>query len=136
MKLGLKATLLDGRARANFALFYSDLSDFQVLEFTGTQFQTFNVDDVSSKGCRSRSVFVRIGTDYISSSLAVTYTDSAYGDDCDASFVAAGGPNPAALLCGFSLTNAPEWTIVTGMTYDGPINDSALDDSRQRQPAL
>ncbi len=121
-ELGIKATLLDGRVRANLALFHSDLADFQVLEFTGTQFQTFNVDDVSSSGFEVE--LFADWSDYISSSLAVTYTDSAYGDDCDASLIAAGGSNPAAGLCGFPLTNAPEWTAVAGMTYDGPINDS------------
>ena len=121
-ELGLKTTLLDGRVRANIALYYSDLSDFQVLEFTGTQFQTFNVDDVTSQGFEIE--FFGQWSDYISTNLAVTYTDAEYGDNCDGSFVAAGGANPAAGLCGFSLTNAPEWTGIAGATYDGPINSS------------
>lgn len=121
-ELGLKSTLLDGRARANIAFFYSDLKDFQVLEFTGTQFQTFNVDGVTSKGVEVE-LFAQ-WNDYISNSFAVTYTDAAYGDNCDAQFVAAGGANPAAGLCGSSLTNAPEVVGIFGMTYDGPINSS------------
>ncbi len=119
-EIGLKSTLLDGRARANIALFYSDLADFQVLEFTGTQFQTFNVDDVSSKGIELE-LFAQ-WTDYISNTVAVTYTDAQYGANCDASLIAAGGANPAAGLCGSSLTNAPEIVGIFGMTYDGPIS--------------
>lgn len=121
-ELGIKSTLLNGRARANLAFFYSDLADFQVLEFTGTQFQTFNVDDVSSKGFEVE-LFAQ-WSDYISNTFAVTYTDASYGAGCDASLIAAGGANPAAGLCGFPLTNAPEWTGIFGMTYDGPINNS------------
>ncbi|MAY20878.1 MAG: TonB-dependent receptor [Erythrobacteraceae bacterium] len=122
-ELGLKATLLDGRARANFSFFYNELQDFQVLEFTGTQFQTFNVDDVTAKGFEAE-LFAQ-WTPYISNSLAVTYTDANYGDDCDAQFVAAGGPNPALELCGTSLTNAPDIVGVFGMTYDGPLVSSS-----------
>ncbi len=118
-ELGIKATLLDGRARANFAFFYNELQDFQVLEFTGTQFQTFNVDDVTAKGFEAE--FFSQWNPYLSNSLAVTYTDASYGDACDATFVAAGGPNPALGLCNTPLTNAPKWTTVFGMTYDGPL---------------
>lgn len=116
---GLKWTILQGRGRANFAFFYNELSDFQVLEFTGTQFQTFNVDDVTAKGVEAE--FFAQWNPYISNSLAITYTDASYGDDCDASFVAAGGPNPALELCGTQLTNAPDLVGVFGMTYDGPL---------------
>ncbi|MHA7821060.1 MAG: TonB-dependent receptor [Erythrobacter sp.] len=118
-EVGVKATILQGRGRANFAFFYNELSDFQVLEFTGTQFQTFNVDDVTAKGVEAE--FFAQWTPYISNSLAITYTDAQYGDDCDASFIAAGGPNPALELCGTALTNAPELVGVFGMTYDGPL---------------
>jgi len=113
-ELGVKSTLLDGRARANIAFFYSEMADFQVLEFTGTQFQTFNVDDVSSKGVEVE-LFAQ-WNDYISNSFAYTYTDAKYGVNCNA---------PASTpLCGFSLTNAPKHTGIFGMTYDGPINSS------------
>lgn len=121
-ELGIKATLLDGRARANFAFFYNELADFQVLEFTGTQFQTFNVDDVTAKGFEAE--LFASWTPYISNSLAVTYTDAGYGDNCDATFIATNTPNLAAGLCGASLTNAPDLTVVAGMTYDGPISGS------------
>jgi len=41
--LGVKSRLFDRRLTANLAVFYEDLSDFQLLEFTGVQFTTFNV---------------------------------------------------------------------------------------------
>ena len=119
-EVGIKATILGGRGRANFAFFYNELANFQVLEFTGTQFQTFNVDDVTATGMEAE-LFAQ-WTPYVSNSLAVTYTDAKYGSNCDSRYVAAGGPNPALELCGTQLTNAPKLTGVWGMTYDGPIS--------------
>lgn len=122
-EIGVKATILGGRGRANFAFFYNELADFQVLEFTGIQFQTFNVDDVTAKGVEAE--FFAQWDPSISSSLAVTYTDAAYGSDCDQRYVAAGGANPALELCGTQLTNAPKLVGVYGMTYNGPISSSS-----------
>ncbi|MGQ7829678.1 TonB-dependent receptor [Altererythrobacter sp. Z27] len=119
-EVGLKATILNGRGRANFAIFYNELANFQVLEFTGTQFQTFNVDDVTAKGVEAE--LFAAWTPHLSNSFSVTYTDAKYGSNCDARYTAAGGPNPALELCGTSLTNAPKVVGVWGMTYDGPIS--------------
>ena len=47
---GVKSDLLDGALRLNVSVFHSKLEDFQVLEFTGVQFQTFNVGTVRSSG--------------------------------------------------------------------------------------
>ena len=120
---GVKATILGGRGRANFALFYNELANFQVLEFTGTQFQTFNVDDVTAKGVEAE-LFAQ-WTPSFSSSLAATYVKARYGDECDQRYVEAGGLNPALELCGTQLTNAPEFTAVAGMTFDGPVSGSS-----------
>jgi iron complex outermembrane recepter protein len=48
IELGVKATF--GRIKANLALFDMKMSDFQVLEFTGVQFLTFNVNTARSTG--------------------------------------------------------------------------------------
>jgi len=118
-EIGVKSTLFDGGLKANVAFFYNDLTDFQVLEFTGVQFQTFNVADVSSKGVEVE-LFAQ-WSDYISTNLNVNYTDAQFGDDCAANATAA----TVAIvqqLCGFSLGNAPKWTGVFGTTYDGPLS--------------
>ncbi len=117
-ELGLKTTMADGRVRLNVTGFWSTMDNFQVLEFTGTQFQTFNVDDVSSKGVEAE-LNARL-SDYFDLNAGVTYADAAYGDDCDRG----GTIIPAITLCGFSLTNAPKVTSVLGMTYDGPLKDT------------
>ena len=124
-ELGVKATVFEGKGRANLALFYNEVANFQVLEFTGTQFQTFNVDSVTAKGAELE-LFSQ-WTPNFSNSLSISYTDATYGEDCDARYLAAGGPNPAIELCGTTLTNAPEVVAVGGMTYDGPIGGSAWD---------
>lgn len=118
-ELGLKGTL--GRISVNLALFHMNMSDFQVLEFTGTQFFTFNVNAAKSTGAELE-VFGRL-TDSFSINLAATYADARYPKDCDAGIPA----NLAAvvsLLCGSQLTNAPKFTGVLGATYDGKLGNS------------
>ena len=117
-ELGFKSTLADGRVRFNVTGFWSTYDNFQVLEFTGTRFQTFNVDDVSSKGFETE--LNASLSDSFDLNAGLTYADAGYGDDCDAG----GTITPAITLCGFDLTNAPEVTFVLGGTYDGEIGDS------------
>ncbi len=117
-ELGLKSTLADGRVRFNLTGFWSTYDNFQVLEFTGTRFQTFNVDDVSSKGFEAE--LNASLSDAVSLNGGFTYADAEYGEDCDRG----GTITPAIFLCGFSLTNAPEVSAVLGVTYDGEIGDS------------
>lgn len=88
------------------------------MEFTGTRFQTFNVDDVSSKGFEAELTAKLSDSFTLNSGL--TYADAGYGDDCDRG----GTILPAIPLCGFDLTNAPEVSLVLGGTYDGEIGDS------------
>ena len=118
-ELGAKATF--GRFNVNLALFQMDLTDFQVLEFTGVQFSTFNVNNARSRGFEIEA-FGRLH-DYISLNTSVTYAKAEYGDDCDTGVSAANLPS-VQLLCGQTLTNAPEWAGVVGLTYDGPLNSS------------
>lgn len=115
-EVGLKATL--GRINANVALFQMDMSDFQVLEFTGVQFTTFNVAGARSRGFEVE-VFGRV-TDNFSINASVTHAIAKYDKDCTKG-VAAGNVPTVALLCGQDLTNAPRWAGVAGVTYDGPL---------------
>ncbi|WP_158094299.1 TonB-dependent receptor [Erythrobacter donghaensis] len=121
-EIGLKADLFDRRARVNVALFDQHLSGFQVLDFTGIQFTTFNVDKARSTGFEIESE-AQV-SDHLSANLAVTYTDARYPNDCAELDPTAPGflPN-VATLCGASLTNAPDWTIVFGGAYERPVSD-------------
>ncbi len=118
-ELGAKTTF--GRINANIALFQMDMSDFQVLEFTGIQFVTFNVAGARSRGVELE-VFGKLH-DYITANASMTYAKAKYSKNCTDG-VAAGNVATVALLCGAPLTNAPEWGGVVGMTYDGPLNSS------------
>ena len=120
---GIKTEFANGRIRANLALFHMDMSDFQVLEFTGVQFQTFNVAAAKSTGAELE-MFGQFDSG-ISVNLAVTYADARYPTNCAQGVVG----NAATLttvrsLCGADLTNAPKFTGVAGITYDNQITDS------------
>ena len=119
IELGIKATF--GPIKANLALFDMKMSDFQVLEFTGVQFLTFNVNSARSTGAELE-LFGDFG-DYVKGNLAMTYANARYPGNC------ANGVSPDALasvlrLCGQDLTNAPKFTSVVGLTYDGPLGGS------------
>lgn len=119
-EIGMKARLLDGALTANLALFYQEFSDFQVLEFTGTQFQSFNVPKVISSGAELEAVIRPTAGLTFNTSLA--YTDARYPEDCAADTDALSVRN----LCGFSLTNAPEIVAIVGGNYDIPLT-AAID---------
>lgn len=121
-EIGMKAELFGRRARVNIALFDQQLSDFQVLDFTGVQFQTFNVDKARSTGFEIESQAQL--SESLSANFAVTYTNARYPSDCAELDPTAPAFRPnVATLCGASLTNAPDWTIVAGGTYERPISD-------------
>jgi iron complex outermembrane recepter protein len=118
-EVGVKGKL--GRLNANIALFQMDMNDFQVLEFTGVQFLTFNV-----AGARSRGVEVELFGkvhDNISINASATYAKADYDSNCDVG-ASASALISVQLLCGQPLTNAPKFTAVWGATYDGPIGSS------------
>lgn len=122
-EIGMKAEVFDRRARINIALFDEVLKGFQVLDFTGIQFRTFNVGKARSTGFEIESQAQL--SDSLTANLAVTYTDARYPKDCAEIDPTAAGFNPnAATLCGAKLTNAPDWTVVFGGTYERPVSDN------------
>jgi outer membrane receptor protein involved in Fe transport len=120
IEIGAKATLF-GSIKANLALFDMKMSDFQVLEFTGVQFLTFNVNSARSTGAELE-LFGRL-SDNISANVSATYANSRYPKDCNVG-VAAAALASVNRLCGSSLTNAPKFAGVVGLTYEGQVSDS------------
>jgi iron complex outermembrane recepter protein len=120
IEIGAKATLF-GSIKANLALFDMKMSDFQVLEFTGVQFQTFNVHSARSTGAELE-LFGRL-SDNISANVSATYANSRYPKDCNTG-VAAAALASVNRLCGGTLTNAPKFAGVVGLTYEGQVSDS------------
>ncbi len=115
-ELGIKSKLWDGRVTLNVAAFYEDFSNFQVLEFTGAQFQTFNVAKAESKGVEIEAQAQ--ATDNLALTGGLTLLDASYPDDC------AGTDDPLRVqnLCGFDLTNAPGTVGLLGATYTGDFD--------------
>jgi outer membrane receptor protein involved in Fe transport len=120
-ELGLKTSLANNQITANLAVFHMDMTDFQVLEFTGVQFQTFNVAAAKSTGAELE--MVGRFDPYMTVNFAATYVDARYPDDCDEG-ITGSALATVRTLCGSSLTNAPKWSGVAGVTYDGPLSAS------------
>lgn len=112
-EFGVKADLFDNRVRTNVALFHQSLDNFQVLEFTGTQFTTFNVPTALSTGVELEAQ-AQI-TDQLSVTTALTYTNARFPNDC-----AVEGEDivNAVNLCGNELTNAPDFVGLWNATWE------------------
>lgn len=115
---GIKTRLLDRRLTANLALFYQNFDNFQVLEFTGVQYVTFNVPKVKSSGFELE--LTARPSDELTVNGSLTYADARYPNDC-------GGDAPplqVATLCGNSLSNAPKLVAITGFDYNKDIGSN------------
>ncbi|WP_422345055.1 TonB-dependent receptor domain-containing protein [Parasphingorhabdus sp.] len=117
-EVGLKAKFLDNAVTLNVAGFHEEFTDFQVLEFTGAQFTTFNVPSAKSTGVEIETVIRPDDNFTINGGL--TYTDARYPNDCAGTQTSAN----VLSLCGNSLTNAPKWVGIMGATYDRDLGDS------------
>jgi len=116
-EVGLKSRFLDNAVTFNLALFYEEFQDFQVLEFTGTAFETFNVPIAESRGIEIETLIKP--TDSLSFNVSGTILEASYPDDC------AGDSTRSQVrsLCGFDLTNAPRFVAIFGANYDKPIGN-------------
>ncbi|QLC26336.1 TonB-dependent receptor [Parasphingopyxis algicola] len=117
-EIGLKARALDDAVTANVALFYQEFSNFQVLEFTGAQFETFNVPQAISSGIEIETLIQP--TDNLTFNLGVTWIDARYPGDCAGNLTVLRVQN----LCGNELTNAPDLVAIAGADYRGTIGDN------------
>ena len=117
-EIGMKGRFLDDAVTLNVALFHQEFSNFQVLEFTGAQFETFNVPVAKSSGAEIESV-IRPNDDW-TFNLGLTYTNARYPGDCAGTLTAAN----VASLCGNALTNAPKIVAIAGAAYEKPVGNT------------
>ncbi|MEO0906688.1 MAG: TonB-dependent receptor [Pseudomonadota bacterium] len=117
-EVGMKARLLDNAITLNVALFHEEFSNFQVLEFTGAQFETFNVPKAESTGFELESL-IRASDAFVVN-FGITYTDAVYPDDC----ATTADPLRVQNLCGAQLTNAPQLVGIMGATFTQDISDN------------
>ena len=117
-EVGLKTRFLDNAVTFNVAAFYEEFTNFQVLEFTGTAFQTFNVPRAETQGVEIESLIRPNGE--LTFNVAATLLDAAYPDDC------AGDQTSVIVnsLCGYDLTNAPKVVAIFGGLWEKPISDA------------
>ncbi|TAD72920.1 MAG: TonB-dependent receptor [Sphingomonadales bacterium] len=117
-ELGVKARTPNGALTVNVAAFYEEFTNFQVLEFTGTAFATFNVPVAETRGVEIESVLRP--NDELTFNLAATFLEASYPDDCAGTQTSV----QVVALCGNDLTNAPKIIALAGAMWEKPINDT------------
>lgn len=117
-EIGVKGQTANGDLTVNVAAFYEKFTDFQVLEFTGTAFETFNVPKADTKGVEIEGLFRP--NDELTFNFGATFLEASYPDDCagNQTFV------QVVALCGFDVTNAPKIVALIGALWEKPINAS------------
>lgn len=114
-EIGIKSKLFNNRISLNIAGFYEEFTDFQVLEFTGAQFQAFNVPVAESLGVEIEAAGQI--TENLSFNSGLTWVDAKYPGNC----ADADDPVRVQNLCGFDLTNAPGLVGILGGRYEKDI---------------
>jgi len=117
-ELGVKAQTADGGVTLNIAAFYEEFSNFQVLEFTGTAFATFNVPKAETKGIEIEGL-IRAGEE-LTFNVGATFLEASYPDDCAGTQTSV----QVVALCGNDLTNAPRIVALLGGLWERPLTDS------------
>ena len=120
-EIGLKNTLLDGRATLNLAAFYTKFNNFQANNpdlVAGVVVSRFtNAGKVSTRGFEADFTFVPVSGLTISGGMA--YTDAKVDR-----FKALPGANPADIIpSGTPLLFAPKWKGTLGVDYRGTLSD-------------
>ena len=117
-EVGFKSKLFDNMLTLNVAAFFEEFTNFQVLEFTGARFETFNVPLAETKGVEIETVIRP--TDNITLNGGLTLLNAKYPGDCAGNQTALN----VVALCGNTLTNAPKTVGIAGATYDGELGDN------------
>lgn len=111
LEAGFKADYLDGQARTNVAVFYEKITDLQVAEFLGLQFEVLNAPSAKVYGAEVENTF-RV-TREIALNTAVTWLPHAAVD-------------PSALLgpplSDHRLVTAPRWAANLDADLFHPLN--------------
>ncbi len=117
-EIGIKSRFLDDAVTLNIAAFHQEFTNFQVLEFTGAAFQSFNVPEAISTGIEIESV-IRPNDNW-TFNLATTILDSRYPEDCAGDLTSV----TVLSLCGNDLTNAAGLTAIAGALYENDLTDN------------
>ena len=120
-ELGLKGVFLDGLVRANLALFYTELTDYQFSYVQAsasgeTQRVVANLPQLTSQGVEVETAFSP--SENLSMNFAATYQDADFGEEAF--------PASLSYLEDRGNFNAPKWTLVSSANYDRDLPGTSL----------
>jgi outer membrane receptor protein involved in Fe transport len=107
-ELGFKLPFFGGKVNTRTAVFYMDLTNFQISAYDGTTFIVSNAADVQSQGVEFEGSVSLL--ENLKLRGGFTWADTTYGDGT-------ADPN----LRGKQLTNAPEWVGQLGADWQQPL---------------
>ena len=123
-EIGGKTTWLDGAARLNFALFYTEFDDLQVSTFTSDGFTVGNAGAAISQGVEVDGMW-RL-SEGLTLSGSAAYLDARYDEfdtaPCTAEQTAAAA-GCVQDLSGRELVFSPEWSANLALDYVRPLSD-------------
>jgi outer membrane receptor protein involved in Fe transport len=117
-EIGVKGQTANGALTVNVAAFYEEFTNFQVLEFTGTAFATFNVPIAETQGVEVEGLIRP--NDELTLNFGLTVLEASYPENCAGTQTSV----QVVALCGNDLTNAPQVVGLLGALWEKPINDS------------
>ena len=112
-ELGTKIDWMNGQARTNVAAFYNSLSDLQVAQFLGLQFQIINAPKAKVYGLEIEQTFRLSNTATINGGLT-WLPEANFGNDA-----------VLTTLAGRRFSTAPEIAANLSLALEQPINDVA-----------
>jgi outer membrane receptor protein involved in Fe transport len=104
------------RTTVNATAFYEDIQDYQVNDFTGFNFATFNVDAAVSRGVELETTFRP--TDNLTLQAGTVFNE-AFLD----SPLTIGTIVPEVLPAGTGLKHAPKWVATGSATYEHSLTE-------------
>ena len=121
---GIRATVLDGRARLGATVFQTEIDNLQVTSFTGVTFTVGNAAKMTTQGLELEGQF--LVADQLEFGGSLMYLDSEFdefpGGPCTAAQIAAGCPNGQD-LSGETAPYAPEWSGTLYAQFDHQLAD-------------
>jgi len=112
-ELGAKVSWLGGAARTNIALFYNDIDNLQLNQFTGLNFIVVNGGTAETAGIEIEHT--QQVSDFWSFDVAATWLgENTFGDEA----------RDLGFLAGRELSRAPEFAANLGLNFNVPLNAS------------
>jgi len=110
-ELGLKTDIFGGVGTLNAALFYQVISDYQNNVFSGFNFFTQNVEEVTSEGVELELLLRP--SDQLTLTGGVLYNKAEYNSDTTF--------GTETILAGTRLTQNPDYTVTASINYEQPL---------------